>query len=149
MEAAVVPVIRRNERLIIMGNNVDLDERIRSYPRLLSSCPLAPRTCIHPADRKKNYAQARIRGASRMSSRSPGAWCVLVTFRRRAIAVAGNFFHPALVFASNGLANATSVTYRLFLSLFNLPYNGIRDGKFYFVDESRNQIREEIRSSTR
>lgn len=48
MEAAVVPIIRHNEHLIITKNYVVLDERIvpRGYYRSPHSA--------HPADRKKN-----------------------------------------------------------------------------------------------
>lgn len=82
------------------------------------------------------------------SSRAPR--CVLVTSPRRAIAVAENFVHPVLVFASNGLANATSVTY-CSLSLIRQGKFYFDDGKFYFIyfgpRRTLKPNREKIRSS--
>lgn len=95
-----MPVIRRNERLIITKNYVGLDERIVPH----SYYPL-PRSAYSPRGQEEELCAD--------THRVPHVFTyVLVTSCRCAIAVAENFFHPAPVFASNGLANVTSVTYR-------------------------------------
>jgi len=96
------------------------------------TAPRVPRT--HPADRKRNYAQARI--VCPMSSRAPRAVCISHVLPGAQLQSLGIFFfHPALVFASNGLANATSVTYRSRSPFPPSSLSSTRD-KFYFVDRS-------------